>query len=134
MKALVSQLRDRGGAKEVHVRVACPPIIGPCFYGIDMSSVSELFAPKFMSGPVLTAAEEAEMAAALDADSLRYLPLEAIPRCVELPGQSLCQACINGTYPTAAGQRLYQLSLDAQDDGISDSRMIDSAIFTPVRT
>ena len=45
MKALVHQLRDRGGAREVHVRVACPPIIAPCFYGIDMSSVTELFAP-----------------------------------------------------------------------------------------
>ncbi|MCA9078557.1 MAG: amidophosphoribosyltransferase [Planctomycetaceae bacterium] len=134
MKALVSQLRERGGAKEVHVRVACPPIIGPCFYGIDMSSVSELFAPKFMSGGVLTADEEAQMAEALNADSLRYLPLDAIPRCVDLPDATLCQACINGQYPTSAGQRLYQLSLDSQQDDLSDSRMIDSAVLTAVRT
>src|SRR5207253_8572851 len=44
MKSLLHHLRERGAAKEVHVRVACPPIVAPCFYGIDMSTVSELFA------------------------------------------------------------------------------------------
>ena len=48
MKALISQLREKGRAREVHVRVACPPIIAPCYYGIDMSTIGELFAPKFM--------------------------------------------------------------------------------------
>src|SRR5439155_3955322 len=45
MKALLNDLRRRGGAREIHVRIACPPIIAPCFYGIDMSTVKELFAP-----------------------------------------------------------------------------------------
>ncbi len=134
MKALVSQLRERGEAREVHVRVACPPIVGPCFYGIDMSSVSELFAPKFMTGSDLTSEAEQQMAAALGADTLRYLPLDAIPRSLEMPAESLCQACINGEYPTPAGEHLYQLSVEAQDDECADSRMIDSAIFTPART
>ncbi|MCA9026494.1 MAG: amidophosphoribosyltransferase [Planctomycetaceae bacterium] len=134
MKALVSQLRERGGAREVHVRVACPPIIGPCFYGIDMSSVSELFAPKFMSQAELTAEDEAKMAEALDADTLRYLPLDAIPRCVGLPSSSLCQACINGSYPTAAGQKLCELAVHADEEGLRESRMIDVAAFTHVRT
>ena len=39
-----------GRAREIHVRVACPPIIAPCFYGIDMSTVGELFAPQFLQG------------------------------------------------------------------------------------
>ena len=39
-----------GLPREIHVRVACPPIISPCFYGIDMSTVSELFAPQFLQG------------------------------------------------------------------------------------
>src|SRR5690606_26466256 len=48
MKALIRHMREKGKAKEIHVRVACPPIIGPCFYGIDMSTIGERFAPKLM--------------------------------------------------------------------------------------
>src|SRR5438552_5902037 len=70
LKSLLHHLRERGGAKEVHVRVACPPIVAPCFYGIDMSTIGELFAPRFMKGPRLTEAEQEAMAAELGADSL----------------------------------------------------------------
>ena len=42
LHALLSRIRQYGLPREVHVRVACPPIISPCFYGIDMSTVSEL--------------------------------------------------------------------------------------------
>ena len=112
MKTLISQLRDRGRAREVHVRVACPPIIAPCFYGIDMSTIRELFAPNFMDGSQLTPEIEREMADAIGADSLRYLPVDAIARCVSLPVQALCQACLDTNYPTVAGRRLYQLAID----------------------
>ena len=112
MKALVRQLKTIGRAREVHVRVACPPIIAPCFYGIDMSTIDELFAPKFLNGTKLTPEKEAKMAAALGADSLRYLPVEAIASSVEKERQSLCQACIDAVYPTPAGKDLYQIALD----------------------
>lgn len=129
MKALVSQLRDRGGAREVHVRVACPPIIGPCFYGIDMSTVKELFAPKYLDGEPLTPEIENQMAADLGADTLRYLPVEAISRCVGIPSSSLCQACINTEYPTPAGRQMYQLALDYDQLAEAESplRTIDGA-------
>jgi amidophosphoribosyltransferase len=115
MVALISALRDRGRVAEVHVRVACPPIIAPCFYGIDMSTISELFAPKFLNGGELTPEIEEEMARKLGADSLRYLPVDAIARCVGLPRSSLCQACIDTEYPTACGEKLYQLAISAID-------------------
>ncbi|MGH7202551.1 MAG: amidophosphoribosyltransferase [Planctomycetaceae bacterium] len=115
MKVLVSQLRDRGKAREVHVRVACPPIIAPCFYGIDMSTIGELFAPRFMEGTELSEETERDMADAIGADSLKYLPIDAIARSVGVESGSLCQACITGKYPTAAGRRLYQLALNTTD-------------------
>jgi len=111
MKALLRDLKVRGKAKAIHVRVACPPIIAPCFYGIDMSTVSELFAPKYFTGtePDLEALQN--MARDLGADSLLYLPISSIPRAIDLPEASLCLACINGEYPTAVGTQLYQVSL-----------------------
>lgn len=118
MKTLISQLRERGRAKEVHVRVACPPIIAPCFYGIDMSTVDELFAPKFLDGDLaLTPEIEQKMADVLGADSLRYLPPDAIARCVEVSREGLCQACIDGVYPTDAGRELYQIALENAKTG-----------------
>ena len=111
MKSLLRDLRERGGAREIHVRVACPPIIAPCFYGIDMSTVRELFAPKFMHGDRITVEEQEAMAEELEADSLFYLPLEAVSRCIGLDAGRLCRACITGEYPTATGEHLYQLAL-----------------------
>jgi amidophosphoribosyltransferase len=112
MKVLLSRIRLLGRAKEIHVRVACPPIISPCFYGIDMSTVGELFAPKFLRGGPLNDEVQAEMAAHLGADSLRYLPVESIARALQKDASELCQACITGKYPTPWGQRLYEVALE----------------------
>ena len=111
LKSLLHHIRDRGGAREIHVRVACPPIIAPCFYGIDMSTVRELFAPRFMKNARPTDEEQAAMAAELGAESLSYLPLEAVARCIGLDTDHLCRACITGHYPTPTGEQLYQLAL-----------------------
>jgi len=111
LRELLKLLKDRGRASEIHVRIACPPIIAPCFYGIDMSTVSELFAPGFMAGRSITPEEEQAMADEIGATSLKYLPIEALAACVGLPGESLCQACVNTVYPTPAGERMYQKAL-----------------------
>jgi amidophosphoribosyltransferase len=121
MKTLLHDLHHRGGAREIHVRVACPPIVAPCFYGIDMSTVRELFAPRFMKGSRLTEAEQTAMARELGADSLFYLPLEAVARCIGLDANRLCRGCLTGKYPTETGERLYQLSL-RQRNGNTHSR------------
>jgi amidophosphoribosyltransferase len=122
LQSLLKHLRDQGGAAEIHVRVACPPILSPCFYGIDMSTVKELFAPKFMAGKVPTVAEQDEMARALGADSLFYLPVDAVARCIDLPAERLCRACVTGDYPSPAGEQMYQLSLRNHANGDGDGR------------
>jgi amidophosphoribosyltransferase len=103
-------MRSLGRAREIHVRIACPPIVAPCFYGIDMSTIDELFAPEFLRAGRLTDESQAEMAARLGADSLRYLPVESIARSIGMPADDLCQACLTGRYPTPAGTRLYEIA------------------------
>lgn len=133
LKALLHHLRDRGGAKEIHVRVACPPIVAPCFYGIDMSTIGELWAPKFMNGPHLTEDEQNKMAHELGADSLHYLPLDAVARCIGLPEERLCRGCLTGNYPTPTGERLYQLALRQTETGINMGRTYELATVTGPR-
>ncbi len=127
LQSLLRHLRERGGAKEVHVRVACPPIVAPCFYGIDMSTIRELFAPRYMKGPQPTVAEQERMAADLGADSLFYLPVDAVARSIGLPADRLCQACLTGDYPTPAGERLYQLALRQRNDAAAQGRTYEQA-------
>ena len=115
MRVLLDRIREEGDAKEIHVRVACPPIVAPCFYGIDMSTVSELFAPAFLGGKPMSKEVEQAMAKSLGANSLRYLPVSSIAHAIELPAGNLCQGCITGRYPTPHGQRLYEISLEKSD-------------------
>ena len=113
MKALLRRLKEEGGAKEIHVRVACPPIVAPCYYGIDMSTISQLFAPNFYPpGDELTPEIQDEMAAKLGCDSLRYLPVDSVARAIGIPQDGLCQACISCEYPTETGTKLYQIDFE----------------------
>lgn len=117
MKVLLGRIYEQGGAKEIHVRVACPPIVAPCFYGIDMSTLKELFAPRFLNDGEPDDSIHATMAAELQCDSLRYLPISSIARAIGMDADSLCQGCITGTYPTTFGQKLYNLATDPSTCG-----------------
>jgi amidophosphoribosyltransferase len=122
MRVLIERLYDIGKAKEIHVRVACPPIIAPCYYGIDMPSINNLFATEYL-GKGDEADEEVfrQMAIQLKCDSLRYLPVSAVARAIGFSSSQLCQACITGSYPTVYGQKLYEL--DIQENGSSRKQM-----------
>jgi len=128
MKVLLGRMRSLGRAREIHVRVACPPIVAPCFYGIDMSTIDELFAPEFLRGGPLTDEAQARMAERLGADSLRYLPVENVARSIGLATVDLCQACITGRYPTPAGERLYQVAIEQSRTGRRESRTYEPAV------
>jgi len=119
LKALLERIWTVGRPREIHVRVACPPIISPCFYGIDMSTLGELYAPAFLEGGPMTREIEARMAAQLGATSLHYLPVESVARAIGLDADQLCQACITGEYPTACGRRLAQIAVENFRNGVA---------------
>jgi amidophosphoribosyltransferase len=136
MKALLQRLRDEGGAKEIHVRVACPPIVAPCYYGIDMSTIKQLFAPNFYPpGEPLTDEIQNEMARKLGCDSLRYLPIESLAKAIGIDQSGLCQACVTGEYPTLTGTRLYQIdraTFMLQNDAEKNSDRFEERAFDSV--
>jgi amidophosphoribosyltransferase len=85
----------------------------------QMANVGQLYAPKQMAGIVPTIEEEAAMARDLGADSLAYLPLDAVARCIGLSPERLCRACLTRDYPTDAGEENFRISLTLKDDGKS---------------
>jgi amidophosphoribosyltransferase len=91
MRQLVSMLFDAGAAA-VHVRVSSPPVIGPCFYGIDLAAEDELVA----AGRTVE-----QVRAHIGATSLAYLSLEGLQEAVRRPESAVCRACLTGQYPTA---------------------------------
>jgi amidophosphoribosyltransferase len=89
-RQLVTMLFE-AGATEVHVRISSPPIIGPCFYGIDFAAEDELIA---------ASRSVEQVRASIGATSLAYLSLEGLTEATKRPASSLCRACLTGDYPT----------------------------------
>jgi amidophosphoribosyltransferase len=96
LKQLVKLIRQ-AGAKEVHVRVSSPPIISPCYYGMDFPSKNELIASK------KTVAEICEF---LDCDSLAYLSKEKLLESVSHDNGGYCTACFTGEYPIEIEEKI----------------------------
>lgn len=111
LKTIIQDLRDRGKAGEIHVRIACPPIISPCFYGIDIPTIKELFATRFWkAGESLDLSSEILqiMAKEIGADSLKFLTIDRLTKAIGLPTNQLCTACISTNYPTEFGEKRYR--------------------------
>ncbi len=90
-RKIVRMVRD-AGAKEVHVRISCPPTISPCYYGVDTPSKGQLIA----SNKSLE-----EIRDYIGADSLAYLSLEGLRQaCAEGEKTTYCSSCYTGVYPT----------------------------------
>jgi amidophosphoribosyltransferase len=88
-RQVVAMLRDAGAA-EVHLRISSPPVLWPCYYGIDMAAREELVAAD---------RDADEIAAIVGADSLAYLSLDGLQVAVERPAAGFCRACLTGEYP-----------------------------------
>ena len=86
---LIKMLKD-AGAKEVHLRIASPAFLWPCYYGTDIPSKKELLAVKY---------SVEEIKQKLGADSIGYLPIEALKNIGLREDFGYCDACFTGDYP-----------------------------------
>lgn len=88
-RRIIDMIR-KSGTREVHMRIASPPIISPCYLGIDMASREELIAAhKTVKG----------VEALINADSLGYLSIDGLVKSVGIPLDDLCLGCLSGIYP-----------------------------------
>jgi amidophosphoribosyltransferase len=87
-KGKIRSLRE-AGAKEIHMRVACPPIRHPCFYGVDFPTHEELLANQ---------RDMKQIKEFLEVDSIGYISLEGLLSCASLPADHYCTACWSGDY------------------------------------
>ncbi len=93
----ITSLLKSAGAKEIHVRVTCPPIISPCFYGINMPTYTELTAHNNSIDEIRKKA---------GCDSLVYMDLKGLLKAIGMPKTSLCLGCLTDRYPTKTGNDL----------------------------
>jgi amidophosphoribosyltransferase len=95
----------RAGAREIHLRVSCPPIRHPCFYGIDFPTAQELIAHNRTVD---------EIRDFLEVDSLAYLSLEGMLSCMKFPAQNYCTACWSGEYKLPIDQPQSKFSFERE--------------------
>tara|TARA_B100000315_G_scaffold189557_1_gene179438 strand:+ start:59 stop:1438 length:1380 start_codon:yes stop_codon:yes gene_type:complete len=101
-KSRVRTLRD-AGAKEVHMRVSCPPIVSPCFYGIDFPTKRELIAAKSSIDWIRDY---------IGLDSLQYLSMDGMLKSMPFSRDQFCVACFSGKYPTHIPRRVSKKMLE----------------------
>ena len=108
-RRIVNRVRD-AGAREVHLRIGCPPIISPCYLGIDMPSREEFIA----RGRSLT-----EIARETGADSVHYVSREGLVEAIGKPVRELCLGCLTGAYPVPipGGKQRSQATLEEYSQG-----------------
>jgi len=98
----IKTLRE-AGAKEVHMRVTCPPIINPCFFGIDFPTKKELIA---------SSRSIEKIRKFIGLDSLKYLSLEGMLDAMPVDKTSFCTACFTGDYPIAIEDEQHKFILE----------------------
>ncbi|MCL4314746.1 MAG: amidophosphoribosyltransferase [Candidatus Thermoplasmatota archaeon] len=99
IKHIVSILR-KAGATQIHVRIGCPPILSPCYFGVDMKTKDQFLA----SGKTVE-----EIRREIGADTLGYISIKNLTRSIEFSKDQLCIGCLNGSYPTYVQGKGYEL-------------------------
>jgi amidophosphoribosyltransferase len=111
-RPIVQLLRD-AGAREVHMRVHAPPILWPCFMGVDFASRSELIAARLE-------ANVAAIGRQIGVDSLAYLSLDGLFRAIGQSRDGFCTACLTGEYPVPIYEDASKFALERTLLGAAD--------------
>ena len=114
---IVKLIKERGGAKRVHLRVSCPPIISPCYMGIDFPTTEELIGGKFKT--IFGENFIEEIKREIGADSLLYQTEIDLSEALCKTEKQLCMACLTGIYPLKSVEKLVEM-----EKSISKSRRI----------
>ncbi|MCX7816068.1 MAG: amidophosphoribosyltransferase [Syntrophales bacterium] len=106
---ILSKIRDlkNSGAKEVHVRISCPPLMYPCDFGVSTRTYDELIARKFIPKGNINSIEQLHevegcIAREIEADSVKYNSIDSFVNALGIPRENLCLKCWDGIYPTDA--------------------------------
>ncbi|GMH16282.1 hypothetical protein Nepgr_018123 [Nepenthes gracilis] len=106
----IVRLIREAGAKEVHMRIASPPIIGSCYYGVDTPSSQELISNR------MTADQIKEF---IGSDSLAFLPIESLQKLLGSDSRNYCYACFSGKYPVEPREIRVKRGGDLVEDGLN---------------
>ena len=107
-KQIVSLLKEAGGAKSVHVRISCPPVVSACYMGIDFPTTDELIAGK--NRKEFGEEEYIEkIRKTIGADSLLYQTLDDLKKSIGKNESQLCLACLTGEYPLKYADKIKEL-------------------------
>jgi amidophosphoribosyltransferase len=104
------QMLRKAGASEVHVRICSPPIVSPCYFGVDMATKWELIAAQNSDEDGQVDVEAIRQH--IGADSLGYLSMEGLMRAVQAPQSDFCTACFTGRYPVAVPLQMDKLAFE----------------------
>ncbi|KAL5143368.1 Amidophosphoribosyltransferase, chloroplastic [Glycine soja] len=108
----IVRLLKEAGAKEVHMRIASPPIIGSCYYGVDTPSSEELISNRMSVD---------EIRDFIGSDSLAFLPFDSLKRLLGGESPNFCYACFSGNYPVEPRELKVKRVGDFVDDGLNGS-------------
>ncbi|MFX1314848.1 MAG: amidophosphoribosyltransferase [Promethearchaeota archaeon] len=104
---IVALLREKGGAKRVHLRISCPPIISPCYMGIDFPTKNELIAGRFQELYGENLIEEIRKH--IGADTLVYQTIDDLLKAIGKKENQLCLACLTGIYNLKSVKKLAEM-------------------------
>jgi amidophosphoribosyltransferase len=106
-RQIVALLREKGGAKRVHLRISCPPILSPCYMGIDFPTKAELIAGSFQE--LYGENYIQEIKKKIGADTLLYQTIEDLTHAIGKGRKELCLACLTGEYQLKSVQKLAEM-------------------------